>query len=99
MSAGSNVGSIAADQLCSFVSRIERLEEEVKGLQGDKAEIYAECKATGFDVRVLKKLMQRRRMERNDVQEQDAILELYESIVNGGIGRAAARRPADPLDD
>lgn len=91
-------GGLAADHLCSFVSRVERLEEEIKELQDGKKEIYAEAKATGFDVKVLKKVIQRRRKERDQVQEEDAVLQLYEDIINGTLGRAKATQK-DPLDD
>jgi uncharacterized protein (UPF0335 family) len=81
-----NTGGIAADQLCSFVSRIERLNEEGDALANDKKEVYSEAKATGFDVTTLKLVIKRRRQDKADRQESDAMLELYESIVNGVLG-------------
>jgi uncharacterized protein (UPF0335 family) len=84
-----SIGGQAADQLRAYVNRIERLEEEVTGLNADKSEIYAESKAAGFDKPTLRKLIQRRRKNATDVQEEDALLELYE---------AAVFVPADPLD-
>ncbi|GAA4247459.1 DUF2312 domain-containing protein [Azospirillum formosense] len=75
---GADVGGIAADRLRSFVQRIERLEEEKRGLQEDIKEIYAEAKGTGFDTKIIRMAIRRRKMDKADRQEQDATLELYE---------------------
>jgi uncharacterized protein (UPF0335 family) len=69
--------SIAADHLRSLVARIERLEAEIKELNADKTEIYAEAKSTGFDKSVLKKLIAERRKPASERAEQDALLDLY----------------------
>jgi uncharacterized protein (UPF0335 family) len=69
--------SVAADQLRSFVERIERIEEEIKGLNEDKRDIYSEAKGNGFDTKVLKKLIAMRRRDYAERQEEDAILETY----------------------
>ncbi|CAI3953817.1 UPF0335 family (PDB:6CFY) [Commensalibacter communis] len=50
------VGGIAADRLRSIVERIERLEEELKGLTNDIKDIYAEAKSAGFDVPVIRRI-------------------------------------------
>ncbi len=63
--------SIAADQLKSFIERIERLEEEKAGITGDIKEIYAEAKSNGFDTKVIRK------KDYAERQEEEAILELY----------------------
>jgi uncharacterized protein (UPF0335 family) len=73
----SDVGGIAAERLRQFIERIERLEEEKRGLQEDIKEIYAEAKGTGFDVKVMRQIIRLRKMEKNDRQEQEALLELY----------------------
>lgn len=69
--------SVAADQLKAFVERIERLDEEIKGLNDDKRDIYAEARGNGFDVKVLKKVVALRRKDYAERMEEDAILELY----------------------
>ncbi|MCW2245887.1 uncharacterized protein (UPF0335 family) [Azospirillum fermentarium] len=73
----SDVGGIAADRLRSFIERIERLEEEKKGIQDDIKEIYAEAKGTGFDVKIMRQIIRLRKMDNADRQEQETILELY----------------------
>ena len=69
--------SVAHDQLHAFVERIERLEEEIKSLNDDKREVYAEAKGNGFDVKVLKQVVAIRRKDRAEYAEQQTILELY----------------------
>lgn len=72
-----STGGIAADQLRSLVERIERLEEERKGLGSDIKDIYNEAKSDGFDVDVLKTLIRQRRMEPADVEELETMLDVY----------------------
>ncbi len=69
--------SIAADQLKSFIERIERLEEEKAGIAGDIKEIYAEAKGNGFDTKILRKIISIRKKDYAERQEEEAILELY----------------------
>ena len=82
-----NLGGIAADQLCGYVSRIERVEEEINGLNDDKSELYGEAKACGFDVPTLKNVIRRRRKDRFDIQDEDALLHFYEDLITTILGR------------
>jgi uncharacterized protein (UPF0335 family) len=68
---------IAKDQLKSFVERIERLEEEKKATADDIKDVYAEAKASGYDTKVLRKVVQIRKQDKNERLEQEAILDLY----------------------
>ncbi|RJF82284.1 DUF2312 domain-containing protein [Azospirillum cavernae] len=77
----SDVGGIAADRLKSFVERIERLEEEKKGLQEDVKEVYAEAKGTGFDTKIIRQIIRLRKMDKADRQEQEALLDLYKEAL------------------
>lgn len=84
---GHNSGSISRDVLRSFIQRIERLDEEIAGLNADKSDIYKEAKAQGFDAKAMRKVVQRRRAvakSRADVQEQDALISLYLDAVGEG---------------
>ncbi len=71
------IGTAAREQLKSFVQRIERLEEEKQSLAADLKEVYAEAKSTGFDTKVLRKVISLRKMDRNDRAELEALLDLY----------------------
>jgi len=79
-------GGIAVDRLKQIVTRIERLEEEKAALSADIREVYGEAKGTGFDTKVLRQLIRLRKMDRAELQEQEALLELYRAAV----GMAAA---------
>jgi uncharacterized protein (UPF0335 family) len=72
-----DAGGVAAGQLRSFVERIERLEEEKKGIAEDIRDVYAEAKGNGFDVKVLRKVIALRKKDANERQEEEAILDLY----------------------
>ncbi|MCB5173679.1 DUF2312 domain-containing protein [Microvirga lenta] len=72
-----NTESVAADQLRAFIERVERIEEEIKGLNGDKSDIYKEAKMNGFDVKVMRKVVALRRKDFAERQEENAILEMY----------------------
>ena len=72
--------SLHGNQLKSVVARIENLNEEIKALQGDRKDVYSEAKGSGFDVKVLRKLIQRRAMDAAARDEQHALLELYEGV-------------------
>ena len=73
----SKAGGIAAERLQSLVDRIERLTEERKALGSDIKDIYGEAKSAGFDVKVLRQLIRIRAQEPADVEEQEALLDVY----------------------
>jgi uncharacterized protein (UPF0335 family) len=64
----SGPGGVAGDQLRAFVERIEHVEEEIKALTEDKKEIFAEAKAEGFDVKILKEVI---RIRKQDQEERE----------------------------
>ena len=68
---------IAGDQLRAFVERIEKLEEEKKVIADDIKDVYAEAKGTGFDVKILRKIIALRKKQPHEREEEDAILDLY----------------------
>lgn len=68
---------IAAKQLKTFIERVERLDEEIKGLADDKKEIFSEMKGQGFDVKVVRKVIRERKVDAADRAEEEAVLDLY----------------------
>jgi uncharacterized protein (UPF0335 family) len=72
-----DVGGIAAEQLRSFVERIERLEEEKRALSDDVRDVYAQAKGGGFDLKVLRQVIRLRKMNNADRQEQETLLDIY----------------------
>jgi len=74
-------GNVAADQLRLFIERIERLEEEKKGMADDIRDVYAEAKSSGYDAKTMRKVAALRRMESHVRQEADALLETYRAAL------------------
>ena len=72
-----DVGGIAGERLRSFIERIERLEEEKRTLAADIKEVYAEAKSTGFDTKIMRQLIRIRRMDKDDLDEQESLLDVY----------------------
>ena len=72
-----DVAGVAGDRLKSFIERIERLEEEKRALAEDIKEVYAEAKGTGFDTKIMRQLIKLRKMDKDDLDEQETLLDLY----------------------
>jgi uncharacterized protein (UPF0335 family) len=70
-------GNVAAERLRSIVERIERLEEERKGLGSDIKDVFAEAKSAGYDVKVLRDVLRLRKQEPSEVEEQETLLDTY----------------------
>lgn len=68
---------VAKDQLKQYIDRVERLETDKAMLLDDIKQVFDEAKANGFDVKTMKKVIQLRKLDKNKLAEQDAILELY----------------------
>ena len=72
------MAEIAADErLRLLIERIERLEEEKKGISDDIKDVYNEGKATGYDPKAMRRVVRIRKMKPDDRKEMDAILEVY----------------------
>lgn len=76
-----NTESVAADQLRAFIERIERMAEERKAIGDDIAEIYKEAKGNGFDTKVIKRIVQDRAKDQNDLREFESLYDLYRSAL------------------
>lgn len=94
-----DVGGIAGDRLRSFIERIERLEEERRGIGADIKEVYAEAKGSGFDVKIMRQLIRMRRMDKDDLDEQETLLDVYRRalgmLAGTPLGEAAMRAAAE----
>ena len=76
------VGGIDSTRLNSLIERIERLEEEKKGISSDIRDIYAEAKGVGFVVKIMKAIIKLRKMNQADRDEQEFLLETYRKALN-----------------
>jgi uncharacterized protein (UPF0335 family) len=73
--------NISAEQLRLFIERIERLEEEKKGIADDIKDVYGEAKSTGFDVKTMRSIVKLRKMEKHHRDEAEALLETYKNAL------------------
>lgn len=73
--------AVSDDQLRLFLERVERLEEEKKGISDDIRDVYSEAKSQGYDAKIMRQVVRLRKMETNDRQEMETILELYKAAV------------------
>jgi uncharacterized protein (UPF0335 family) len=73
----STAGTAASKQLKSFVERIERLEEEKKGISDDIRDVFAEAKGQGFDTKIMRQVIRLRKKDTAERQEEEALLDLY----------------------
>jgi uncharacterized protein (UPF0335 family) len=71
----------AGERLLSILERIERIDEEVKGLRSDRTDILAEAKSAGFDVKVIRLVLARRKLDRETKEEMDDLLDMYERAI------------------
>lgn len=70
--------NIAADQLRSFIERVERLEEEKANISADIREVFAEAKGQGYDVKAMRQVIKLRKLEAHERDEQEALLDVYQ---------------------
>jgi uncharacterized protein (UPF0335 family) len=70
-------GVIAADQLRLFLERIERLQEEKKGIADDIRDVFSEAKSQGFDAKIMRKVIKLRAQSADDRAEEEALIATY----------------------
>jgi uncharacterized protein (UPF0335 family) len=70
-------------ELRALIERFERMAAEKQDIADDQKEIMAEAKGRGYDVKVLRQIIARRKRDRDDLAEEQAILELYETAMGG----------------
>ena len=77
MSKSTRVGGVAVDQLKSIILRIEKLEEEKAAISDDIKDVFAEAKGNGFDVKALRQILKLRKMDAQEREEEETILDTY----------------------
>jgi uncharacterized protein (UPF0335 family) len=73
--------TVSDEQLRLFVERIERLEEEKKGVADDIGDVYREMKSQGYDPKIVRQIIRLRKMPVHDRKEMEAILDVYMSAL------------------
>ena len=71
----------ADDRLRLLIERIERLEEEKKGIGDDIKDVYNEGKAVGYDTKIMRQIIRLRKMKPDDRREMEAILDTYKNAL------------------
>ncbi len=72
------------DRLRLLIERIERLEEEKKGIADDVRDVYAEAKAVGYDPKIMRQVVRLRKMKPDDRSEMETVLEVYKAALGLG---------------
>ena len=72
------------DRLRLLIERVERLEEEKKGIADDIRDVYAEAKAVGYDSKIMRQIVRLRKMKPDDRAEMETILDLYKAALGLG---------------
>ena len=77
MSEASIGHNVAKEKIKAIIERVERLEDEKKGIADDIKDIYSEAKGNGFDVKALRTIVRMRKQDADERAEQEAVLEVY----------------------
>lgn len=91
------------DRLRWMIERVERLEEEKKGIGDDIRDVYGEAKAVGYDVKIMRQIVRLRKMKPDDRREMEMVLETYKaalgmSFESTPLGQVMAERDAATED-
>ena len=73
--------AVSNDQLRLFMERIERLDEEKKGISDDIRDVFSEAKSQGYDTKIMRQILKLRKMSQDDRQEMEALLDVYKSAL------------------
>ncbi len=88
---GQFYGGLSKEHLRTYIERLERLEEERRGIAEDIKAVLFEAKSTGFDTKTMRQILKLRKIEPNEREEQEYLLETY--------SRALGMLPTDDEDD
>jgi uncharacterized protein (UPF0335 family) len=72
------------DRLRLLIERVERLEEEKKGIADDIRDTYAEAKAVGYDAKIMRQIVRLRKMDQDDRAEMEMLLDTYKAALGLG---------------
>ena len=73
---------IAIEQLKQYISRIEKLNSDKAEVSDDIKQVFDEAKANGFDTKIMKQVIKLKKLDKDSLAEQEAILELYRSALD-----------------
>jgi len=73
--------AVTADELRQFIERYERLDAEKADIADQQKEVMAEAKGRGYDTSAMRKIIAMRKRDKDDLAEEEAILEMYKSAL------------------
>jgi uncharacterized protein (UPF0335 family) len=73
--------NVTAEELRQFIERYEHLEAEKKDIVDQQKEVMAEAKGRGYDTKVLRKVIALRKRDKDDIAEEEAVLEMYKAAL------------------
>ena len=78
---GLSNSQLPGEELRGFMERWEALQAQKDDLSSEQKEVMAEAKGRGYDTKVIRKLIAERKRDKDDVAEEQAILDLYRQAV------------------
>lgn len=72
---------VAARELRQFIERAERIAEDIKAMQDESKDLFAEAKSRGYDVKVLKRVIALRKRSPDEIAEEEAVLDMYRAAL------------------
>jgi uncharacterized protein (UPF0335 family) len=72
---------VTADELRQFIERFERLEADKRDIADQQKEVMAEAKGRGYDTKVMRKVIALRKRDKDDIAEEEAVLEMYKQAL------------------
>jgi len=78
---GEGIPNDAGAELRAFIERYEHLEAEKKDISEQMKEVMAEAKGRGYDVKILRKVIALRKRDKDDIAEEEAVLEMYKAAL------------------
>ena len=73
--------TVTADELRQFIEQYEQLDLEKKDITDRQKDVMAEAKGRGYDPTVMKKVIALRKRHRDEIAEEEAILDMYKSAL------------------
>lgn len=68
-------------QLLSIIQRVEKLNEDSAAIAADLKEVMSEAKSAGYDPRYIKKMVDLRKLDPDELDEQDELTKMYRDAI------------------
>ncbi|WP_406871145.1 DUF2312 domain-containing protein [Thioclava sp. 'Guangxiensis'] len=72
---------VTGDELRQFIEQFESLAAEKADIAKQQKDVMAEAKARGYDTKILKKIIALRKRDKNDIAEEEAIIDIYKQAL------------------